>query len=191
MEWPDGTQDATRIGDDWRAHALPQWVTRDFHGVAHGFREAAEAVYDSLASRPPDTLYLPLQYLWRHHIELMLKANIVICSRVAGISTPVPSGHDLRALFQQFLELSAEEPGRDEQISNTHAEQALDSFLALEPSPDASRYPSDRGGSPYARPERVDLSELRNTALAVSSLLNGAFDFADALLGAIPDDHPR
>ena len=34
MDWPDGTRDATRLGEDWHAHALPQWATHDFLGVA-------------------------------------------------------------------------------------------------------------------------------------------------------------
>jgi hypothetical protein len=63
LDWPDGTQDATRLGDDWRAHALPGWATRGFLGVAHGFQEAAEAVFESVGQRSPDSLCLPLSYL--------------------------------------------------------------------------------------------------------------------------------
>lgn len=190
--WPDGTQDATRLGDDWRAYALPDWATRDFAGVAYGFEQAAEAVLESVPARPPDPLFLPLAFLWRHHLELMLKANITIWCRVT--ESPLPRlggrgglGHDLRLLFAKFEELTSNEVTAKDRTDASAARAALETFLALEPHHDASRYPVDTDGQRYQRPERVDLRELHRAAKAVAALLGGAYDQADALLGAMPD----
>lgn len=188
IEWPDGTHDATQLGPDWRAHAIPMWATHDFLGVAYSFEVAAEAVYEKLGKQSPDVLYLPLQYLWRHNIELLLKANIQIWSRLEGNAAGVLSGHDLRSLFRKFSALSTEMVGDQDRVDTLKAERALESFLALEPQHDASRYPSDRKGRKYVRPERVDLHELHRTAQAVSALLSAAYDQADAWLQAMPDD---
>lgn len=84
IDWPDGTQDAMQLGPDWRAHAIPMWATHNFLGVAYSFEVAAEAVHEKLGEQSPDVLYMPLQYLWRHNIELLLKANIQIWSRLEG-----------------------------------------------------------------------------------------------------------
>jgi len=191
--WPDGTQDATRLGPNWRAHALPDWATRDFAGVAYGFEEAAQAVFDSVPARSPDPLFLPLAFLWRHHFELMLKANITIWCRVT--KTAVPSfggkgglGHDLRALFDKFEALTSTEASVEDQTDTAAARAALDTFLALEPHHDASRYPVGTDGKRYQRPERVDLTEMHRAAEAVSALLGGAYDQADACLSDMPDE---
>ena len=166
---------------------MPEWGTRDLLGVAHGFREAAEAVYESLPGRPADVLYLPLQFLWRHHLELMLKANIAIWSGLSG-SPAQAFGHDLRKLFGEYKNLGREVVGDEAEEDTLAAERALETFLALEPSHDASRYPGDRDGKRFDRPERVDLNELHKAAKAVSSLLGGAYDYADAMRQAMPND---
>ena len=190
--WPDGTQNATSLGDDWRAHALPDSATRDFAGVAYGFKEAAEAVFEAVPARSPDPLFLPLAFLWRHHLELMLKANITIWCRVT--QTPLPRfsgrgglGHDLRLLFETFEELTSNEVGAKDRTDTAAARAALETFLALEPHHDASRYPVGTDGKRYERPERVDLTEMHRAAKAVAALLGGAYDQADALLSAMPD----
>lgn len=190
--WPDGTQDATRLGNNWRAHALPHWATRDYVGVAYGFQQAAEAVLESVPERSPDPLFLPLAFLWRHHLELMLKANIAIWSRVT--ETPIPRfggrgglGHDLRLLFEKFEELTSNEVDAQDRTDTAAARAALETFLALEPHHDASRYPVGTDGKRYQRPERVDMTELHRAAKAVAALLGGAYDQADALLSARPD----
>ena len=188
-EWPDGTQDATLLGPDRRTHALPRWSTRDLHGVAHGFREAAEAVHDSIPERSPDPLFLPLAYLWRQHLELMLKANIQLWSRMLGQAVPKLGGrdglgHELRDLWTRFVELSDAEIGDKDRADTVSAGKALETFLQLEPHPDSSRYAASVDGRRYARPERVDLRELHRAALAVSRLLTAAYDQADAWMDA-------
>jgi len=189
FEWPDDTQDATRLGVDWRLHALPAWATRNLRGVAYGFREAAETAYEAAVERkrPVDAMFLPLAYLWRHHIELMLKANIEIWS--AFNESPTPRfggkgglGHDLGKLWDKFDELSSPHVGPEDLASAAAGRRALVSFLRLEPHPDSSRYPADVQRRPYQRPERVDLRELHRTATAVSALLSGAYDQVDAWL---------
>lgn len=193
FEWPDDSQDATRLGPDWRWHALPRLATHDLHGVAFGFREAAEAVYDAAEQRrrPVDAIFLPLAYLWRHHLELMLKANITIWSMVNHLPPPQLGGpgglgHDLRKLWDNFDRLSSEGADDQDLKSTRSAQRVLETFLKLEPHPDASRYPAGVDRKPYQRPERVDLQELHRAAMAVSALLGGAYDQADAWLNAAP-----
>ena len=190
--WPDGSQDATRLGSDWRRHALPVSGSRNFIDVAYGFKEAAEAVFESVPVRSPDPLFLPLAYLWRHHFELLLKANISLWGRATG--SPLPPfggkgglGHDLRALFDQFEALTSDHVSDKDLTDAAAARAALETFLELEPHHDASRYPVGTDGRPYERPERVDLSELHSAAQAVSALLGAAYDQADAWLDAMPD----
>lgn len=159
--------------------------------MAHGFREAAEAVHDSIPERPADPLFLPLAYLWRHHLELMLKANIQLWSRLLGQAAPKLGGrgglgHDLRDLWRRFIDLSDSEIGEKDRADAVAAGKALETFLELEPQPDASRYAASVDGIRYERPERVDLRELHRAALAVSRLLTAAYDQADAWMDAMP-----
>lgn len=108
---------------------------------------------------------------------------------LAGIPIPNLSryGHDLLLLFEKVEELEDGIATDDDREGAAHARSALETFLALGPHHDSSRYPVARDGKPYERPERVDLRELHRAATAVSNLLNGAFDQADALLQALPD----
>lgn len=191
MEWPDGSHDATRLGVDWRLHALPKWAARDLHGVAYCFRDAAEAVFEAAGRRPVDILFLPLAYLWRHHLELILKANLQIWCRLTETELPTlvgrgGIGHDLRRLWVEFVAVSSPEISDGDRQDAEAAGKALDTFLMLEPHHDSSRYPVDARGKAYERPERVDLNELHRTAKAVSSLLTAAYDQADDWLQNCP-----
>lgn len=179
------------MGPEWRLHALPDWASRDFCAVAFGFQEAAEAVFESVTARSPDPLFLPLAFLWRHHLELALKANIAIWCRVTD--TPVPPfggkgglGHDLRALFKKFEALTSGQVSDQDQEDIAAARAVLDTFLVLEPHHDASRYPMGTDGKPFKRRERVDLTEMHLAAQAVSLLLVAAYDQADDWLEAMP-----
>lgn len=170
---------------------MPTWSTRDLHDVAHGFREAAEAVHDSIPERPADSLLLPLAHLWRHHLELMLEAKAQLRSRLLGQAAPKLGrrgglGHDQRDLWRRFNDLSDSEIGEKNRADAVAAGESLETFLSLEPHPDASRYAASVDGTQYERPERVDLRELHRAALAVSRLLTAAYDQADAWMDAMP-----
>ena len=65
--------------------------------LSYSFQRGFEALWDQAQADHSGLLLSPLLFLWRHSVELALKASIM---DIAGEIRP---GHDLNALFAQLL----------------------------------------------------------------------------------------
>lgn len=91
-----------RAGDDWQANAcIAHW-----HGVevaySTGFRRAARQLAEQVceSARGQDVLVYPIVYLYRHHVELVLKSIIEVAS---DLLNRVLSERELKTLGQHSL----------------------------------------------------------------------------------------
>ncbi len=89
-------------GDDWQTNAcIAHWHDAEW-AYSSGFRRAAgylaAQVCDSGSEQ--DTLIYPIVYLYRHHVELVLKSIIETASALLGQELPE---RDLRKLDQHGL----------------------------------------------------------------------------------------
>jgi hypothetical protein len=159
-------------GDDYGTNAcISHWHAVDF-GYTSGFRQAglrlAEHVCETASDQ--DVLVYPIVYLYRHHIELVLKSIVEVAAALLDRELTEPDrrtlgGHDLsrlwdttRPLLNPVCALVPHPPFPDDDL------QGIDSYIRQlhEHDPDGQRFR-------YAttKPKR---SDRRGTAVGIPSL---------------------
>jgi len=74
------------------------------HTYALQYKEAFNTLYES--SKPVDTIALPMMFLMRHYLELILKENIIYFSKFSEskvMLTKIKSEHKLKPLANAFI----------------------------------------------------------------------------------------
>ena len=153
-----------------------------------GFQRAADMIVDSAKNddRNPDDLFFPVAYLYRHHLELMLKELVRMGVRLGSLNgcAGILGKHDLELLWNKSKQLIKEvcPDSPDEDLKAV--EQVILEFHKLDPTGQAFRYARDKKGSSHLQsvPQRVDLGNLKTTVDAVSKFLDAAFagiDYCD------------
>lgn len=151
-----------------------------------GFQRAADMIVASAQTSDlnPDDLVFPVAYLYRHHLELMLKELVRLGIRLGALDrcADILGGHNLHKLWnkakQLILQVWPDSPGDDVQA----VEQVILEFHNLDPSGQAFRYARDKHGGPYLAdvPERVGLANLKSVVDAVSAFLDASYAGIDA-----------
>jgi hypothetical protein len=137
-------------GDEW-------WLYAD------GYRLAAERLIadaENLTRGQRNSVLYPILFLYRQHLELMLKYIILVGQRLRCEATQPPHHHRLRDLWGEgkhvLQERSISVPSED----LTRVEHTIDELTVLDPSSDLFRYPLDKTAE-FPFPEhlrRFDLS---------------------------------
>ncbi len=163
-----------------------------------GFQRAADMIVEAAKSDDgnPDDLIFPVAYLYRHHLELMLKDMIRLGIRIGAIevrahsnSEPCPncghrkvikdwqSEHNLHRLWNLVKSLLTEvwPDGPTDDINA--AERMILQFHELDSSGQEFRYAKDKKNTPHLQnaPVCVDLVNLKATTDAVSTFLDAAW----------------
>jgi hypothetical protein len=181
-------------GGDWHHNAVVGTVTDDF-GLATGFAAAGRVLVDHWrAGGTDDGLFMPIVVLYRHALELVLKAAIresAARRRADGHRGPQfdkgsvdqwlaqKAGHSLASLANR-LETYLKDLKLETLPKDTG--QVLAELHTLDPGGDTFRYSMTRQSMPAARPAatHVDVVEMGKTFDATFSLLaNGVMTVLD------------
>ena len=164
-----------------------------------GFQRAADMIVDAAQSDDlnPDDLFFPVAYLYRHHLELMLKELVRLGIRIGAIQTsadcpaqPCPCcGHIAKAPKDALLEHNLlrlwnsakdliKQVWPDSPYSELKfVEHVILEFHKIDPSGQAFRFARDKNGALHLQnaPKCVDLANLKARMNAVSSFLDAAY----------------
>ena len=107
-----------------------------------------------------ETLIYPIMYLYRHYLELVFKALVLLDGQLRGQPPVMPKGHDLERLWAECrpvlaVVFSNREGELDTQLDQ--ADQHVHDFVALDRTSQALRYPLDNHGAPF-RADAVEFS---------------------------------
>jgi len=146
-----------------------------------GFQRAGDMIVEGAraSDRTPHNLFFPVAYLYRHHLELMLKELVRLGVRVGRFDRTEKSltEHNLVKLWNNVKELIKEVwPDSPEDDINA-VEAVIKEFHRLDKSGQAFRYARDLHGCPHLKeaPQTVDLGNLKGTVDAVSAFLDAAY----------------
>lgn len=151
-----------------------------------GFKRAADMIVDAALNdcMTSDALFFPVAYLYRHHLEMMLKNLVRLGSRldVIEVSDGILGQHDLHKLWsavRRLIEVVSPDSSRDDIVA---VERVLLDFHRNDRKGDAFRYAHSKSGTPNLQnaPKHVDLVNLKETVGAVSAYL----DAVDAYINA-------
>src|SRR5262245_29386486 len=146
--WPDVPRTCFGPGMPRHLNACVDWVLSGPHGMTgyiEGYRRAAEAVYESTVRTrtSPEYTVFPLAFLWRHHVELALKAIIALGRELKHEDGRFPEHHGLvnlwRAAKPHLVDCSnAQNP----ELVNVEAN--LYEFERIDPASLGFRYPIEK-----------------------------------------------
>jgi len=153
-----------------------------------GFQRAADMIVAAAQANDqhPDDLFFPIAYLYRHHLELMLKELVRLGVRWGTIDGCEDSlgEHNLHKLWNKAKQLiRAVWPDSPDDDLNA-VEKMIGQFHKLDPNGQAFRYARDRHGAPHLQgaPQRIDLNNLKAAVDSVSRFLDASYagiDYCD------------
>jgi len=151
-----------------------------------GFQRAADMIVDAASHEDlnSDDLFFPVAYMYRHHLELMLKELVRLGVRIGILHDceEILGKHNLHALWHKAKDMIdsvwPDSPADDVQA----AEKVILEIHKLDPRSQNFRYARDTSGNPVLRdgPKRIDLQNLKWVVDAVSNFLDAAYAGIDA-----------
>ncbi len=187
LHWPKKGDRAfpAAISASGRAQPLAFVMPTESAYIA-GYQRAADMIVEAAHDDDlnPDDLVFPVVYLYRHHLELMLKGLVRLGVRLGSLDDCENNlgGHNLHKLWNKAKQLIKEvwpdSPDDDVQA----VEQVILQFHKLDPTGQAFRYARDTKGTPHLQnaPARVELVNLKATLDSVSTFLDAAYAGIDS-----------
>jgi hypothetical protein len=175
--WPS-RQDRLFTGDaegDPMANACVNFVYWDrVYPYALGYKQAGEIVLKYVLDQQSeqDSLVYPIVFLFRHHVELMLKETTGLAARLVGDHSGFPHGHDLRHLWAQCRARLEAACGYETELDVV--ERLVKQLASEDPQSDSFRYHLDGHDQPTLA--RVTHINLRHFA----DVMDGLTNFLDA-----------
>jgi len=193
--WLSGTETAFARGKDPYRDCRLDWcdglIPDKDAVIAEGFKGAADKVIQDIEGGRcrgyPDHLFYPVAFLYRHYLELIIKALGRRALRLLGRNVGKGlQGHDPQKLWIKTRRLLEELfPDEDRKILND-TERIILQFDELDKTGQNFRYAKDRSGKPTLRnaPKRVDLANLRK----VMSCAANFFDAVECAMCAMEEN---
>ncbi len=182
FNWPKKGDRAFKPSVPSADHARFEAVVMPSDGTyVAGFQRAADMIVDAtkIDDGNPDDLFFPVAYLYRHHMELMLKEMVRLGVRLGSLEgcDSILGQHNLDRLWDKAKQLIKEVWPNSPDDDLNAVEQMILEFHKLDPIGQAFRYARDRHGAAHLQgaPQRVDLDNLKAKVDAVSGFLEAAW----------------
>ena len=133
------------------------------YSYAIGYKRAADRLVQSLessTSSSDDALVLPIAFLYRHYLELLLKVLIREGNKVLGNPPDLPKIHEIDKLWEKLkpILIQVYKPYTPEATEVEAVEKCIKEFADIDANSQAFRYPVDKNGKSLLR----DKSYLQN-----------------------------
>lgn len=161
-------------GDGWRLYT-------------NGYRLAADHLITEAESHMPalgqaNALLYPIVFLYRQHLELMLKYIILVGRRLKHETTQPPRDHRLRVLWGKSKSVMREQSISVSSVDRDQVDKVINELDGLDPSSDLFRYPLNKTAKfPFPDDLRqFSLSLFGAKLRAASDVLRKIADLLDA-----------
>lgn len=185
--WPDGTERVFGGRTDGQRTAA-RVLGMSLSAYAAAYRSAAEQLFDGYVARgvTDNFMVFPLAFLWRHYLELTLKA----LWEVMPSAPDFPNEHSLLKLWEPIEKyVVARWPASGE---NGFVASAIKKVHEVDPDGDGFRYPMRRNRSPNLTklPQAVNVEEFDRSMRRVANLLDATWSQLADELDAVPPGEP-
>jgi hypothetical protein len=102
--WPRPGQILIEGRAGWNSASVLPGQDRSWVGYAKAYRAAAEALFAHCdrGEADPESMVYPVAFLWRHHLELMMKILIAAARSLRDDASGFPNDHRLKQLWAQL-----------------------------------------------------------------------------------------
>jgi hypothetical protein len=146
-----------------------------WHDYTTGYKEAADLLVAHVAETgwQAEKLRFPILFLYRQHLELMVKSLIRVCCGALGRNQDFPKHHDLHRLWQICACLLHEISPNASVDEVRETSRLFEELSSLDPSADAFRFPESKSGalSPASGLD-IDVSRVREIVEKLSFFLD-------------------
>lgn len=161
--------------DPQRALALGT-STPDWYDFAYGYKNAADLLVSRLNDRGvlAEHVCLPILFLYRHYVELSLKAILIDLDELADILAKLPDKHLVLPLWKQVRDALLDFDPSQESDWLDRAEALIAELDQLDPQSFTFRYPVDKSGAVTLAPMLVNMEHVRDVMGELAIVLDGA-----------------
>jgi len=164
------------------SNACVNFTRKDWSLYAMGYKDAADILVRKAleTGRHQDFLVYPILFLYRHHLELMLKLLIKMACQLEDEPEPDLNRHKLEGLWTICIRLLMQVEPYDQPPEMNHLGRLLNEFAQVDPDSTAFRYPEDKNGRPSLEGmTHINIENVAEVVEKISSLLGGG----EAMLG--------
>lgn len=168
------------------AAARARSTGQPWYDYTTGYKEAADVLVAHIETtgRGYAKLRYPIVFLYRHHLELVVKDLIRECCSTLERGADFPKHHFLDQLWRRCVGLLREISPAASPTEINETTRLFDELCRVDPASDAFRYPEDKtGNASVPAVADVDLSGVRDVVERISFFL----DCIDASLKAERD----
>jgi|SRR5579859_2108343 len=168
--WPQKGDQLFVAGDDWHNNAILNWTPDQWGLYSEGYKRAADILVDYIINRytDQDTLVYPIVYLYRQHLELVLKQLLHEADHFLGNKADLPTGHKIDGLWTQCRPLLIQIDSRIPTEDLDAVAETIQQFCAVDPGSTAFRYPIAVGKVPAPSLPGLTQINLRNIAEVIN-----------------------
>lgn len=146
MDWPQPNERLFISGTDWEHNACVGSYSESLSTYAWYYKEGAdELIRSTLEDRSKlDGMIRPIAYLYRQHVELLLKEIIFLSRTLRNETADFPHHHNLSSLWEEAKRRLIVEYGSDTPDEINNLDAIVTEFTHHDPQSFAFRYPWDK-----------------------------------------------
>lgn len=172
---------------DWQYNAWIKKFGSNWYPYIEGYRQAADLLIEHIINDSRyglDCLIYPITFLYRHHLELRLKAIILDGSKLLDLKSTLPTHHDIFPLWLQCRHILTEVWPEGPHAALDAIEAFIKEFCTIDKKSMSFRYPVDKAGNPSSSsvPGLINVRHLAETMTKMANLLDGAHTGIQAYL---------
>ena len=175
MEWPRQGDKLFRWDKDYHFNACLNWFSPTLATVARSYKEGADALAQSVSRGDAtlDTVILPIIFLYRHYIELLLKEAVETARAAQGEEIGYPKHHNLKNLWAEAKDLIRQHYGVDAPREIDFVDPCIEELHQHDPESFSFRYPTDKDGNINLRGlSHINLRNLYETMDRIASFFD-------------------
>jgi hypothetical protein len=181
---PSATDKLFDTAEDWWNNACLNWCFDSWWLYAAGYKDAADVLVTHVVEtgRQHDRLVYPIVFLYRQHLELMIKDIIRQGRKLEDIDEPFPKSHHIDKLWLICRQLLSQISPNDSEEELDQVGRLIEEFSAVDPTSMSFRYPEDTdGGVSLPGVTHINLPNVKEVVGKMASILGGAHDQIDYL----------
>lgn len=176
IPWPQKGDELFKADEDWWHNACLNFSLDMNIGYVYGYKKAADILVEYIkhTQRDHDYLVYPIVFLYRHHLELIIKKIIKDGNQLLDILNKVPQHHKIKQLWDNCKTIVQKVWPEGSPDDLDAVEQCLNQFNEIDQTSIGFRYPTDKQGNPTI-PEikHINLRNLAEVMERISSFFEG------------------